>query len=103
VMDLIVPMRTGLVRWLALLYIVASLGQHARAQTSGTARGQVSDPSGAVIPGATIQFSGNGVTQSAKTDGQGRYRVTVPAGKYEVQANASGFVGFERPDFNVPA
>ncbi|HWE51599.1 MAG TPA: TonB-dependent receptor [Bryobacteraceae bacterium] len=73
------------------------------AQTTGTLRGQVTDPSSAVIPGAAVQVTGNGVTRNARTDGQGRYTVTVPAGAYSVQVNAPGFVPFNRADVAVQA
>lgn len=73
------------------------------AQATGTLRGQVTDPSAAVIPGAVVQISGNGLTRSAKTDGQGRYSTALPAGTYAVQATAKGFVTFNRSDVNVPA
>lgn len=73
------------------------------AQTAGTARGTITDPSGAVIPGATVQFSGASGAHSVKTNGMGSYTVALPAGTYAVQANAPGFVTFARPEFNVSA
>ena len=77
--------------------------QLASAQTTGTLRGQVTDPSAAVVPGATVQVTGNGISRSAKTDGQGRYTITAPAGTYAVQADATGFVTFTRPEVDVAA
>jgi hypothetical protein len=71
------------------------------AQTTGTVRGRMSDPSGAVIPNASVQFSGDGVTQTVKTDGQGRFTANLPPGTYTVQASATGFVTFNRPDVSV--
>src|ERR1700683_4553647 len=71
------------------------------AQTTGTVRGRMSGPSGAVIPNASVQFSGDGVTQTVKTDGQGRFTANLPPGTYTVQASATGFVTFNRPDVSV--
>lgn len=85
------------------LLILSFLAAAASAQTTGTARGTITDPSGAVIPGATIQFSGSGASQSVKTNGMGSYTVTLPAGTYAVQASAPGFVAFSRPEFNISA
>jgi hypothetical protein len=59
----------------ALLFLAASglLGQ----ATTATILGTVSDPSGAAIPGATVQVRNTGTsqTQEVVTDAQGRYRV----------------------------
>jgi hypothetical protein len=71
------------------------------AQGTATLRGQVTDPSAAVVPGATIQLTGNGQARSAKTDGQGRYQLVVPAGKYFVRADAKGFITFSQADLAV--
>ena len=59
----------------------------ASAQGSGSIRGLITDPSSAVIPGATVVAVGNGATHTAKTDGQGRYTVpNLPAGSYTLRA-----------------
>jgi Carboxypeptidase regulatory-like domain len=87
---------------LSALFIIFGLtSQDARAQGAGTLRGQVNDPSAAVIPGATVQVTGNGITRSARSDGQGRYTLTVPAGKYAVRADAKGFITFSQPETDV--
>ncbi len=83
--------------------LLGSTTSQVLAQTTGTARGTIKDPSGAVIPGATVQFTGNGVTQTGKTNETGTWTLTLPAGTYAVQANAPGFVTFSRPQFNVSA
>jgi hypothetical protein len=65
-------------------------------------RGLVTDPSAAVIPGATVVATGNGVTRTAKSDGQGRYTLAnLPVGKYAVRADAPGFVTFTAPSVDV--
>src|SRR5205823_11976423 len=68
----------------AVLLLAAFATQDARAQALGTLRGQVTDPSAAVVTGVTVQATGNGVTRSAKTDAQGRYTLALPPGNYSV-------------------
>src|SRR5579863_4578078 len=92
----------GAVPALALLAMAASAPVTALAQGAGTIRGTVTDPSAAVVPGATVVATGNGVTRSVKSDGQGRYTVpNVPVGTYSVRADAQGFVTYVSPDVTV--
>lgn len=52
------------------------------------------DPSGAVIPGASVvvESQPSGPAHTVQTDGEGRYRITgLTAGRYKVTAEASGF------------
>jgi hypothetical protein len=67
----------------------AALGQNA-----GTVRGTATDPSAAVVPGVTVQVMGNGIARTAKSDGQGKYTITLPPGTYSLRADAKGFVTF---------
>src|SRR5207248_770850 len=73
----------------------------ARAQGAGTVRGKVTDPSAALVPSVTVQFSGNGAVRSARTDAQGKYALTLPAGAYSVRLDAPGFATFSQSEFNV--
>jgi hypothetical protein len=62
--------------------------------TTGVIRGTVSDPSGAVIPNATVSITTpDGHTlASATSDASGAYQTrALPAGTYIILANASGF------------
>ncbi len=64
------------------------------AQNRGTISGELSDPSGASVPGAKVQVSAPalGVVREAISDEKGLF--TVPgllAGDYEVRAEAAGF------------
>src|SRR4051812_18900251 len=65
-----------------------------QAQNAGTIRGSVTDPSASVVPGATVQILGSGFARSAKSDGQGKFTLTVPSGTYSVRADAKGFTTF---------
>ncbi len=62
--------------------------------SSGTVRGSVLDPSGAAIPGATVEIQ-NPVShymQTAQTDDQGNFELkNIPYNNYHLSANASGF------------
>ncbi len=64
------------------------------AQSSGTVRGTVLDPSGAVIAGAAVEIQ-NPVShydQTTKTDTQGSFTFSnVPFNPYHLSASASGF------------
>jgi hypothetical protein len=75
-----------------LLWIVCApsvLGQAA----SGTLRGQVSDPSGAVVAGASVSATPTaGPTRTVQTSGQGIYEFNgLLPGRYTVSAVAKGF------------
>ena len=55
-------------------------------------RGRVMDPSGAVVPGASVSVEAlpKGPTIKTKTDGAGHYRVTgIAPGRYRVTCEAS--------------
>jgi hypothetical protein len=87
---------------LALAGIVPGI---ALAQNVGTIRGTVTDPSAAVIPNATVTATGsNGTTRTATSDGQGHYALpNMPPGKYNIRADASGFITYTKSDVDVPA
>ena len=73
--------------------------------TTGTLRGQVTDPSGAVVPNATVAILGSvGQTHSATTSRTGGYEIgNLAPGKYTVTANAQGFAAFVQNDVAVAA
>jgi hypothetical protein len=67
-----------------------ALGQ----STSGSVSGTVTDPNGALVPGATVQLSNpvSGYTRSAVTDTSGQYRFfNLPFDQYTVTASSAGF------------
>ncbi|MGH9894864.1 MAG: carboxypeptidase-like regulatory domain-containing protein, partial [bacterium] len=76
---------------LILLFSLVAWGQ-----VAGTAAvtGTVTDPTGAVIPGAEVTVSSEqyGVTRTAKTDAAGKFLITqVRPGIYKVEIHAAGF------------
>jgi hypothetical protein len=73
--------------------------------TTGTLRGQVTDPSGAVVANAAVAvLTSGGATHSATTNKTGNYEIgNLPPGKYTVTANAQGFAVFVQNDVDVAA
>ncbi len=71
--------------------------------TSGSVQGQVTDPSGAVVPGATVEISNvvSGFHQTTQTDSSGRYSVSnIPFNNYHTVVNQKGFAASAK-DINV--
>jgi len=73
--------------------------------TSGTLHGQVTDPSGAVVPNAAVAvLVSGGQPHSATTNRSGNYEIgNLAPGKYTVTANAPGFAVFVQNDVDVAA
>ncbi len=75
---------------MALLTSVNVAGQ----QITGSIRGTVSDPSGAMVQAATVtaKQTETGLTRSAVTDHRGEYvLVELPIGHYQLEVQAKGF------------
>jgi len=89
---------------IGLFLILMSSGALAQSGT-GTLRGQVKDPSGAVIGGANVLVTPSaGQPLSVTTNRQGFYEVKgLAPGKYKVEAIAKGFALFEKDDVEVKA
>jgi len=80
-------------RFVAAICLIAlpALGQSIN---SGTVTGQVNDPSGAVIAGATVRLTNavTGYEQSVTADSNGAFRFNnVPVNNYRLGISASGF------------
>src|SRR5258706_8536524 len=61
---------------------------------TGTILGRVTDSTGAVVPGVTVQIQnvGTGYSRTDKTDSAGRYLARdLPLGTYTVTAQQTGF------------
>ncbi len=88
-------MRTRIPVVLVLLFILAV--SIAAAQTSGaTLKGQVTDSSGAVVPGVKVTIAGPGGATRSTTSGEtGAFTFTnLPPGQYTVTVVATGFAGY---------
>src|SRR5947209_8773160 len=74
------------------------------AQVSATLSGTVTDPSGAVVSGATLTIKSDetGTTRSTVTNDAGFYQVSaLPVGHYEVRVDKSGFAEEVRTGINL--
>lgn len=70
---------------------------------SGTVRGSVVDPSGAIISGATVEIQNpvSGYDRTTSSDAHGNFELdVVPYNNYHLSATAKGFQGSEQ-DINV--
>ena len=83
----------------AIIVAFLTIGAVGQSLVSGDVTGIVSDPSGSVIPNATVTLknTGTGQTQTTETNQTGVYRFSlVSPGQYTVTVNASGFQNAER-------
>ncbi|MGB6675463.1 MAG: carboxypeptidase regulatory-like domain-containing protein, partial [Terriglobales bacterium] len=80
-------------------------GYLAAQTTAGTLRGKVTDPTGAVIPQATVTATGpDGQKTTAVTDNQGNYELKgLPPGNYTITTSAKGFAVSTEEDFAISA
>jgi Carboxypeptidase regulatory-like domain len=98
---------TGLVRglllWLAAVCICAA-PTLAQTSVTGALTGTVTDPSGAVIVGATVTATNHGTGQerTTTTDANGAYKFSLLSpGDYDVKFSARGFETAEVPSITV--
>lgn len=89
---------------LAITIALTSIPSTAQTDT-GSLRGKVTDPSGAVIPGASITaIAADGKKTTTTTNHSGIYEIKgLAPGKYTVSAVAKGFAVDNEVDVNVPA
>ena len=87
-----------------LLLLFVSLSSSAQAQT-GSIHGTVADPSGAVVPSATITLTGqNGTSKFAMSGGDGTFVIeSLKPGPYTISVSAEGFAPFDPPALQVAA
>ena len=85
----------------AICFSVAAFAQTGKPSLSG----QVTDPSGAAIPAATVTLTGpDHATKVAQTDEQGRYTFhDLAPGVYTVEISTQGFSTFNKTDVQVAA
>src|SRR5215204_7482351 len=90
-------MRT-IARCFLLFGLVAAVPRVAAAQA--TLAGEVKDPSGAVLPGVTVEAASPALLEKVRsvvTDGTGQYRIdALPPGTYSVTFTLPGFSAVKR-------
>ena len=96
---------SGAILAIAVLIVVLAVPGTSVAQVLyGTIVGNVKDPSGAAIPGATITVTETEtqLTRKVTTDASGNYRAsTLAAGNYNLKVEAKGFQTFLRNEIPV--
>ena len=91
--------RTSLAFVVVLFVIVAMSQVWAQTTTTGDISGVISDPTGAVVPNATVTLRNvdTGGSQTATTSSLGMYRFALLSpGNYSVTASATGFQSITR-------
>ncbi len=91
------------VRNVLIFVVLACLGLSAQ-QITGSIRGTVTDPLGAVVQGATVtvQQSETGLSRTVITDRNGGYVVLeLPVGHYQLQVTARGFQEYVQNGISV--
>jgi Carboxypeptidase regulatory-like domain/TonB dependent receptor len=97
------------VLYIAVLFFFAILtansSSHAQVPTTGTLRGQVTDPSGSTVSGAAVLLTApNGNSVDAVTNKDGSYELTgLAPGTYTVKVVAEGFGLFTAQNIAVKA
>jgi len=82
-----------------IVLALSSLSARAQAGNAGPVRGTVTDPAGAVIPGATVHLSNavSGLDRTATTDASGQFSFpNIPFNPYQIRINADGFAPLTR-------
>jgi len=91
---------------MALLLCAALLPATLWAATTGSISGTVKDPTGAVIPGATVTATNTATNLQTKTvsDGKGFYAfLSLPVGHYNIKVEEHGFGTLARNNLEVDA
>ena len=84
--------------------ILVALLSAAWAGTTGSIAGIITDPTGAVIPGArlTVTNTAQGIQRKAIADSKGAYAFpSLPVGEYRLRAEAQGFKPQNRTDLMI--
>jgi hypothetical protein len=91
---------------LAALFLLASIGECLAQVTTARFYGIVTDPSGAVVPGATVTLTNQdtGAATTKTTDAAGEFMFDfVRVGKYTLGIEARGFKTFQSSDIELGA
>src|SRR5436190_16728037 len=88
----------------ALSLALIATSAFAQTSTTGSIEGQVTDPNGAAVKGATVTASSPNLisTQTATTGDEGRYTIlNLPPGLYKIVIDAGGFAKYTSAEFSV--
>jgi hypothetical protein len=88
---------------IAAFYLICTAAAFAQGDR-GTITGTITDPTGAVVPNATVAVknSDTGANYNVGTTNTGNYTLAnLPVGTYELTVDASGFKKFDRPGLVV--
>jgi len=74
------------------------------AQNNGTLTGVISDPTGAVVPHASVEVKNTetGAVYQAGTSATGNYAFSLPRGTYELSVTVAGFKRYTRQNLELP-
>ncbi len=88
----------------ALIVLLFACSTRAQAPT-GILRGQVTDPSGAAVVGATVLVTpASGEAKGAQSGKDGTYEIKdLPPGTYKLETSAPGFAVFSKPEVAITA
>jgi hypothetical protein len=84
----------------------ATMTSPAAPQTTGTLRGHIADPTGALIPGAkiTVTAAAGGAAKSTTADSSGAYSISgLAPGGYIINATFAGFADFNSQAIQLAA
>jgi hypothetical protein len=97
----------GRAGWMfALVVFLMAVGSASAQLTSADIVGTVTDPSGAIIPNATVTVINLDTheTRNVVTNSSGDYQVSLlPVGRYSITVKANGFKTFSTPNLAVEA
>ena len=82
-----------------LVMVLVALAASAQSGSAGAVHGTVTDPSGAVVPNATVTLDNarSGLLRALKTDATGQFVFSnVPFNSYRISISANGFVHLSR-------
>jgi len=85
--------------WTLCALLLTTTHAWAQGSTTGTIRGTIQDPTGGVLPGATVTLINEGTkaTQVAVSDGRGQYILSgIFPGTYDMKVELSGFKSYEQ-------